>query len=147
MSNYIPKPSVYDPDELGQFGIFGGQYVPETLMPILKELEAEYKKYRFDKEFWAEVNYLLKDYVGRENPLYFAKNISDEINAKVYLKREDLNHTGAHKVNNVIAQGLLAKKLGKTKVIAETGAGQHGVATATIAAITFVFPSFFASNP
>ena len=135
MSNYIPKPSIYDPNEKGQFGIFGGQYVPETLMPILKELEAEYKKYRFDKEFWAEVNYLLKDYVGRENPLYFAKNISDEIGAKVYLKREDLNHTGAHKINNVIAQGLLAKKLGKTKVIAETGAGQHGVATATIAAL------------
>ena len=135
MSNYIPKPSIFDPDEKGQFGIFGGQYVPETLMPILKELEIEYKKYRFDKEFWAEVNALLKDYVGRENPLYLAKNISEEIGAKVYLKREDLNHTGAHKVNNVIAQGLLAKKLGKTKVIAETGAGQHGVATATIAAL------------
>ena len=135
MSNYIPKPSIFDPDEKGQFGIFGGQYVPETLMPVLKELEIEYKKYRFDKEFWADVNYLLKDYVGRENPLYLAKNISDEIGAKVYLKREDLNHTGAHKINNVIAQGLLAKKLGKTKVIAETGAGQHGVATATIAAL------------
>ena len=135
MNDYIPKPSPFDPDEKGQFGIFGGQYVPETLMPVLKELEAEYKKYRFDKEFWAEVNALLKDYVGRENPLYFAGNISEEIGAKVYLKREDLNHTGAHKVNNVIAQGLLAKKLGKTKVIAETGAGQHGVATATIAAL------------
>ncbi|KAB7889889.1 tryptophan synthase subunit beta [Poseidonibacter ostreae] len=135
MNDYIPKPSLFDPDEKGQFGIFGGQYVPETLMPILKELEKEYKKYRFDDEFWAEVNSLLKDYVGREHPLYFAKNISEEIGAKVYLKREDLNHTGAHKVNNVIAQGLLAKKLGKTKVIAETGAGQHGVATATIAAL------------
>ena len=135
MSNYIPKPSKFDPSEKGEFGIFGGQYVPETLMPILKELETEYKKYRFDKEFWAEVNDLLKDYVGRENPLYHAKNISEEIGAKVYLKREDLNHTGAHKVNNVIAQGLLAKKLGKTKVIAETGAGQHGVASATIAAL------------
>ena len=135
MSNYIPKPSIFDPDEKGQFGIFGGQYVPETLMPILKELEIEYKKYRFDKDFWAEVNALLKDYVGRENPLYLAKNISEEIGAKIYLKREDLNHTGAHKINNVIAQGLLAKKLGKTKVIAETGAGQHGVATATIAAL------------
>ncbi len=135
MNDYIPKSSPFDPDEKGQFGIFGGQYVPETLMPILKELEKEYKKYRFDEEFWAEVNALLKDYVGREHPLYFAKNISDEIGAKVYLKREDLNHTGAHKVNNVIAQGLLAKKLGKTKVIAETGAGQHGVATATIAAL------------
>ena len=135
MSNYIPKPSIFDPDTKGQFGIFGGQYVPETLMPILKELETQYKKYRFDKEFWSEVNALLKDYVGRENPLYFASNISEEIGAKVYLKREDLNHTGAHKVNNVIAQGLLAKRMGKTKVIAETGAGQHGVATATIAAL------------
>ena len=132
---YIPKKSKFDPDENGHFGKFGGRYVPETLMPILKELEDEYLKYRFDEGFWQEVNALLKDYVGRENPLYYAKNISDEIGAKVYLKREDLNHTGAHKVNNVIAQGLLAKKLGKTKVIAETGAGQHGVATATIAAL------------
>jgi len=132
---YIPKKSNYDPDENGHFGEFGGRYVPETLMPILKELETEYNKYRFDEEFWLEVDSLLKDYVGREQPLYHAKNISEEIGAKVYLKREDLNHTGAHKVNNVIAQGLLAKKLGKTKVIAETGAGQHGVATATIAAL------------
>ena len=132
---YIPKASKFDPDVNGHFGEFGGRYVPETLMPILKELEVEYKKYRFDEEFWTEVNDLLKDYVGREQPLYLAKNISEEVGAKVYLKREDLNHTGAHKVNNVIAQGLLAKKLGKTKVIAETGAGQHGVATATIAAL------------
>ncbi len=132
---YIPKLSKFDPDENGHFGIFGGRYVPETLMPILKELESSYKKYRFNDSFWLEVNELLENYVGRETPLYFAKNISDEIGAKVYLKREDLNHTGAHKVNNVIAQGLLAKKLGKTKVIAETGAGQHGVATATIAAL------------
>ncbi|QDF28379.1 tryptophan synthase subunit beta [Halarcobacter anaerophilus] len=132
---YIPKVSKFDPDENGHFGEFGGRFVPETLMPILEELEESYKKYRFDKEFWKDVDYLLKDYVGRESPLYFAKNISDEIGAKIYLKREDLNHTGAHKVNNVIAQGLLAKKLGKTKVIAETGAGQHGVATATIAAL------------
>lgn len=135
MANYIPKPSIHDPNSNGHFGIFGGRYVPETLMPILLELEKEYTKYRFDKEFWSEVNHLLKEYVGRPNPLYLAQNISDEIGAKVYLKREDLNHTGAHKVNNVIAQGLLAKKLGKTKVIAETGAGQHGVATATIAAL------------
>jgi len=135
MNNYIPKPSKFDPDSNGHFGIFGGRYVPETLMPVLLELEIEYKKYRFDKEFWREINYLLKEYVGRPNPLYFAKNISEEIGAKIYLKREDLNHTGAHKINNVIAQGLLAKKLGKTKVIAETGAGQHGVATATIAAL------------
>ena len=135
MNNYIPKPSKFDPDSNGHFGEFGGRYVPETLMPILLDLEKSYNKYRFDKEFWSEVNALLKDYVGRPNPLYLAKNISEEIEAKVYLKREDLNHTGAHKVNNVIAQGLLAKKLGKTKVIAETGAGQHGVATATIAAL------------
>lgn len=132
---YIPKVSKFDPDENGHFGQFGGRYVAETLMPVLEELEESYKKYRFDDEFWKEVDFLLKDYVGRESPLYFAQNISDEIGAKVYLKREDLNHTGAHKVNNVIAQGLLAKKLGKTKVIAETGAGQHGVATATIAAL------------
>ena len=132
---YIPKASKFDPDMNGHFGEFGGRYVPETLMPILKELEQEYKKYRFDEGFWTEVNDLLKDYVGREQPLYLAKNISEEIGAQIYLKREDLNHTGAHKVNNVIAQGLLAKKLGKTKVIAETGAGQHGVATATIVAL------------
>ena len=132
---YIPVESKFDPDELGHFGEFGGRYVPETLMPILLELEESYKKYRFDKEFWKEVDNLLKDYVGREQPLYYAKNISEELGSKIYLKREDLNHTGAHKVNNVIAQGLLAKKLGKTKVIAETGAGQHGVATATIAAL------------
>jgi len=135
MNNYIPHPSKFDPDSNGHFGIFGGRYVPETLMPILLELEKEYNKYRFDKDFWEEVNYYLKEYVGRPNPLYYAENISEEIGAKVYLKREDLNHTGAHKVNNVIAQGLLAKRLGKTKVIAETGAGQHGVATATIAAL------------
>ena len=132
---YIPKPSKYDPDDNGHFGIFGGRYVPETLMPILLELDTEYKKYRFDKDFWSEVDELLKEYVGRENPLYFAKNISEELGAKIYLKREDLNHTGAHKVNNTIAQALLAKKLGKSKVIAETGAGQHGVATATVAAL------------
>eukprot|EP00768_Dysnectes_brevis_P003284 gnl/Dysnectes_brevis/2359_a2785_1062.p3 GENE.gnl/Dysnectes_brevis/2359_a2785_1062~~gnl/Dysnectes_brevis/2359_a2785_1062.p3 ORF type:complete len:403 (+),score=-73.30 gnl/Dysnectes_brevis/2359_a2785_1062:1548-2756(+) len=135
MNNYIPTPSKHDPDENGHFGIFGGRYVPETLMPILLELETSYNKYRFDKDFWEEVNYYLKEYVGRPNPLYYAENISKELDCKVYLKREDLNHTGAHKVNNVIAQGLLAKKLGKTKVIAETGAGQHGVATATIAAL------------
>jgi len=132
---YIPKSSRFDPDEMGHFGIFGGRFVPETLMPILLELENEYKKYRFDKEFWAEVNAYHKDYVGRPSSLYFAKNISKQLGAKIYFKREDLNHTGAHKVNNVIAQGLLAKRMGKKKIIAETGAGQHGVATATIAAL------------
>ncbi len=132
---YIPKPSKFDPDENGHFGIFGGRYVPETLMPILLELEKEYQKVRFDEDFWKEVRYYLKDYLGRPSPLFLAENLSKELNAKIYLKREDLNHTGAHKVNNTIIQGLLAKRLGKKKVIAETGAGQHGVATATIAAL------------
>jgi tryptophan synthase beta chain len=132
---YIPSPSKFDPDENGHFGIFGGRYVPETLMPALIQLKQEYDAIRFDKEFWEEVHYYLKDYVGRPSPLYYAKNISEELGAKIYLKREDLNHTGAHKVNNVIAQGLMAKRLGYKKVIAETGAGQHGVATATIAAL------------
>ncbi|MGD9719230.1 MAG: pyridoxal-phosphate dependent enzyme, partial [Sulfurimonadaceae bacterium] len=132
---YIPKPSKFDPDKNGHFGMFGGRYVPETLMPALLKLEEEYRSIRFDKDFWKEVDYYLKDYVGRPSPLYYAKNISEEVGAKVYLKREDLNHTGAHKVNNVIAQGLMAKRLGYKKVIAETGAGQHGVATATIAAL------------
>lgn len=131
---YIPSPSKFDPVE-GHFGIFGGRYVPETLMPALLELEAAYKEIRFDKTFWSEVDGYLRDYVGRPSPLYYAANLSEELGAKIYLKREDLNHTGAHKVNNVIAQGLMAKRLGKKKVIAETGAGQHGVATATIAAL------------
>jgi len=139
---YIPKKSKFDPNSNGHFGEFekdgfsyGGRYVPETLMPTLIELNKEYEKVRFDKDFWAEVNYYFNEYVGRPSPLYYAKNISDELGAKIYLKREDLNHTGAHKINNTIAQGLLAKRLGKKKVIAETGAGQHGVATATIAAL------------
>ena len=132
---YIPKASKYDPDLNGHFDIHGGRYVPETLMPALLNLEKEYNSIRFDKEFWKEVHYYLKDYVGRPSPLYYAKNISDELGAKIYFKREDLNHTGAHKVNNVIAQGIMAKRLGYKKIIAETGAGQHGVATATICAL------------
>ena len=132
---YIPTPSSFDPDHRGHFGMFGGRYVPETLMPALLELHSEYEKIRFEKNFWTEVDYYLKDYVGRPSPLYFAHNISRELGARIYLKREDLNHTGAHKVNNVIAQGLMAKRLGKKKIIAETGAGQHGVATATICAL------------
>ena len=132
---YIPKTSQFDPDENGHFGIFGGRYVPETLMPTLLELDENYKKIRFDKDFWSEVDYYYKQYVGRPNPLYFAKNLSQELGAKVYLKREDLNHTGAHKINHTVAQALLAKKLGKKKIIAETGAGQHGVATATVCAL------------
>ncbi|WP_331774022.1 tryptophan synthase subunit beta [Sulfurospirillum sp. 1612] len=139
---YIPKASKYDPDSDGHFGNFendgfsyGGRYVPETLMPALLELDAAYKEVRFDQDFWKEVNYYLSEYVGRPSPLFYAENLSKELNATIYLKREDLNHTGAHKVNNTIAQGLLAKRLGKKRVIAETGAGQHGVATATVAAL------------
>ena len=135
MKNYMPTSFDFDPDERGHFGIFGGRYVPETLMPLLIELDAEYKKVRFNKEFWAEVNHYLREYVGRPSPLYRADTLSKELGAEIYLKREDLNHTGAHKVNNTIVQGLLAKRMGKTKVIAETGAGQHGVASATIAAL------------
>jgi tryptophan synthase beta chain len=135
MSDYIPTAFDFDPNERGHFGIFGGRYVPETLMPSLMELDEEYKSVRFDKEFWAEVNYYFREYVGRPSPLYRADSLSKELNAEIYLKREDLNHTGAHKINNTIVQGLLAKRMGKTKVIAETGAGQHGVATATVAAL------------
>ena len=132
---YIPTASKFDPDDNGHFGIFGGRYVPETLMPALLKLKEEYESIRFDEDFWKEVDYYLRDYVGRPSPLYYAENISQELGAKVYFKREDLNHTGAHKVNNVIAQGLMAKRLGYKKIIAETGAGQHGVATATICAL------------
>ena len=132
---YIPKPSPHDPDELGHFGKFGGRFVPETLMPALEQLRLDYEAVRFDKGFWEEVDYYYKNYVGRPSSLYFAANISEELGAKVYLKREDLNHTGAHKINHCIAQAVLAKRLGKKKIIAETGAGQHGVATATVAAL------------
>jgi len=131
---YIPKP-IYDPDDRGHFEKFGGRYVPETLMPVLLELEEFYNSIRFDQDFWKEMDYYYKEYIGRPTGLYFAPNISKELNAKVYFKREDLNHTGAHKVNNTIGQVLLAKKMGKKRVIAETGAGQHGVATATAAAL------------
>ncbi len=132
---YIPTQSPYDPDENGHFGKFGGRFVPETLMPALEQLRLDYEAVRFDKAFWAEVDYYYKNYVGRPSALYFAENISKELDAKVYLKREDLNHTGAHKINHCVAQAVLAKRLGKKKIIAETGAGQHGVATATVAAL------------
>jgi tryptophan synthase beta chain len=128
------------PDALGRYGQFGGKYVPETLMPALFELEAAYHKYSQDPEYQAELAGLLKDYVGRPNPLYFAERLTqhyarpDGTGAQIYLKREDLNHTGAHKINNAIAQALLAKRMGKQRIIAETGAGQHGVATATACA-------------
>ena len=124
------------PDKQGHFGEFGGRYVPETLMPALLELEQAYAHYRNDREFKEEFNYYLRQYVGRPNPLYFAEKLTARLGgARIYLKREDLNHTGAHKVNNTIGQGLLAKRMGKKRVIAETGAGMHGVATATIAAL------------
>ncbi len=120
----------------GRFGEFGGQYVPETLMEELNKLTAAYEHYRTDPEFIAEYTDLLNNYVNRPSLLYHAKRMSDELGgAKIYLKREDLNHTGAHKINNVIGQVLLAKRMGKKRLIAETGAGQHGVATATIAAL------------
>lgn len=117
------------------YGEFGGQYVSESLMNTLEELDKAYEEAIHDEEFINEYNYYLKQYVGRENPLYYAENLSKAYGTKIYLKREDLNHTGAHKINNVIGQILLAKRMGKTKVIAETGAGQHGVATATGAAL------------
>lgn len=117
------------------FGDFGGQFIPETAMFAVEELESAYKKIAKSKEFKDELNFLLKEYVGRPTPLYHAKNLSKYYGHEIYLKREDLNHTGAHKINNALAQTLLAKKMGKKKVIAETGAGQHGVATATAAAL------------
>lgn len=123
------------PDEKGHFEQYGGAFMPETLVTAVTELKEAYERLKDDKNFLAEFNHDLKHYVGRETPLYFAKNLSENIGgANIYLKREDLNHTGAHKVNNTIGQALLAKRLGKTRIIAETGAGQHGVATATVAA-------------
>ncbi|MGX3045162.1 tryptophan synthase subunit beta [Helicobacter sp. T3_23-1056] len=119
----------------GYFGEYGGRFIPETLMNAILELESAYEKYKNDTDFSTELSTLLKTYVGRPSLLYFAKSMSENLGAKVYLKREDLNHTGSHKINNVLGQILLAKKMGKTRVIAETGAGQHGVATATGAAL------------
>ncbi|PKN12238.1 MAG: tryptophan synthase subunit beta [Deltaproteobacteria bacterium HGW-Deltaproteobacteria-4] len=124
------------PDIKGHFGQFGGRYVAETLMPALLELEEAYRLAQADPAFQQEINYYLQHYVGRPSPLYFARRLTEQLGgAKIYLKREDLNHTGAHKINNTVGQALLAKRMGKKKVIAETGAGQHGVATATVAAL------------
>lgn len=123
------------PDEKGRFGDFGGRFVSETLMPLILDLEAEYENAKVDPTFWAEMDYLWKYYVGRPSPLYFAERLTDHFGgAKIYLKRDELNHTGAHKINNVLGQILLARRMGKTRIIAETGAGQHGVATATVCA-------------
>jgi tryptophan synthase beta chain len=124
------------PDAHGHFGPYGGRYVPETLMHPLQELEEEYFRAQHDPEFQRELSYYLTEFVGRPTPLYFAERLTKDLGgAKIYLKREDLNHTGAHKINNAIGQILLAKRMGKTRIIAETGAGQHGVATATVAAM------------
>jgi len=124
------------PDAQGHFGQYGGRYVPETLMHPLQELEAEYFRAQHDPEFQKELSYYLTEFVGRPSPLYFAERLTEELGgAKIYLKREDLNHTGAHKINNALGQILLAKRMGKTRIIAETGAGQHGVASATVAAM------------
>ncbi|MBE9223754.1 tryptophan synthase subunit beta [Cyanobacterium stanieri LEGE 03274] len=132
--------SIQVPDNFGRFGKYGGKYVPETLMPALSELETAYNQYKNDPEFNQELDELLKDYVGRSSPLYFAERLTqhyakpDGTGPQIYLKREDLNHTGAHKINNALGQVLLAKRMGKQRIIAETGAGQHGVATATVCA-------------
>ncbi|EIJ78432.1 tryptophan synthase subunit beta [Bacillus methanolicus PB1] len=124
------------PDHKGHFGPYGGKFIPETLMQAVIELEDEYKKAEKDPAFQQQLKDLLKEYVGRETPLYYAENLTRHGNgAKIYLKREDLNHTGAHKINNTIGQALLALRMGKKKVVAETGAGQHGVATATVCAL------------
>lgn len=124
------------PDKRGHFGIFGGRFVPETLMPALLELEQGYRHYIKDKSFQEELRFYLREYTGRPTPLYSCRRLTEKLGgAKIYLKREDLTHTGAHKINNTLAQVLLARKMGKTRVIAETGAGQHGVATATAAAL------------
>ena len=123
-------------DPRGRFGIHGGQYIPETLMNAVNELEEAYNHYKDDPEFQAELTELLNEYAGRPSRLYYARRMTEDLGgAKIYLKREDLNHTGAHKINNVLGQALLARKMGKTRLIAETGAGQHGVATATAAAL------------
>ncbi|SDD83715.1 tryptophan synthase beta chain [Paracoccus isoporae] len=123
------------PDEQGRFGIFGGRFVSETLMPLILDLEAEYDRARQDPAFKTEMDDLWEHYVGRPSPLYFAPRLTEELGgAKIYLKREELNHTGSHKINNVLGQILLARRMGKTRIIAETGAGQHGVATATVCA-------------
>lgn len=123
-------------DETGHFGIYGGRFVAETLMPLILDVEKAWEEARHDDDFWAEFDYLMKHYVGRPSPLYFAERLTEHFGgAKVYFKRDELNHTGAHKINNTIGQILLARRMGKKRIIAETGAGQHGVATATVCAL------------
>ena len=135
MSNERANSFRNGPDEQGRFGGFGGRFVSETLMPLILELEAEYEAAKVDASFWTEMDDLWEHYVGRPSPLYFAERLTEHLNgARIYLKRDELNHTGAHKINNVLGQILLARRMGRTRIIAETGAGQHGVATATVCA-------------
>ncbi len=135
-SGSVPTTTATFPDERGRFGRFGGAFVPETLVPAIREIEVAYREAQADPEFQAELDHLLKTYVGRPTPLSFAKQLTSELGgAKIYLKREDLAHTGAHKINNALGQALLTQRLGKRRVVAETGAGQHGVATATVCAL------------
>jgi tryptophan synthase beta chain len=130
----VPHRDQIEPDS-GYFGIYGGRYAPETLMSPLEELEKAYLQSRSDPDFERELSGLLRHYVGRPTPLYFARRLSEKVKARIYLKREDLCHTGAHKINNALGQALLARRMGKTRIVAETGAGQHGVATATVCAL------------
>jgi tryptophan synthase beta chain len=132
----VPNTYRGGPDERGLFGAYGGRYVAETLMPLILELEEAYRAARHDPAFAAELRYYLEQYVGRPSPLFLAERLTRHFGGgKIYLKREDLNHTGAHKINNTVGQILLARRMGKRRIIAETGAGQHGVATATVCAL------------
>ncbi|MDB5517792.1 MAG: tryptophan synthase, beta chain, partial [Tardiphaga sp.] len=134
--NSLPNSFRSGPDERGHFGIFGGRFVAETLMPLILDLEKAYADAKADPAFAREMNGHLKDYVGRPSPLYFAERLTEHLGgAKIYFKREELNHTGSHKVNNVLGQIMVARRMGKKRIIAETGAGQHGVATATVCAL------------
>ncbi len=136
MNRPAPESFRSGPDAQGHFGIFGGRYVAETLMPLILEVEEAYYRYRDDEEFRQELSYFSKDYVGRPSPMYYAQRLTEELGgARVFFKRDELNHTGAHKINNTLGQILLAKRMGKKRIIAETGAGQHGVATATVCAL------------
>ncbi len=135
MHNKLTNTLTGGPDENGRFGQFGGMFVSETLMPLILKLDQEYQRAKTDSIFWSEMDDLWKNYVGRPSPMYFAERLTNYLNgAKIFLKRDELNHTGAHKINNVLGQILLARRMGKTRIIAETGAGQHGVATATVCA-------------
>jgi tryptophan synthase beta chain len=134
--NQPPESFRSGPDDRGHFGIFGGRFVAETLMPLILDVEKAWNAYRNDPEFLAEIEYYARDYIGRPSPLYYAKRLTEELGgAKIYFKRDELNHTGAHKINNTMGQILLARRMGKRRIIAETGAGQHGVATATVCAL------------